>query len=273
MRKIFNKRKSAIVLSIQGMLLFYSLNFSNVFIPNSIISHEKFIYVNFKSLDHREYCFDIQETDSNAQMAEMFIYEEITQVHSTSDHRRLVIEPNAIWIEENRTKRRILCIDDLPQESRIAKGLALGRERFSQAILSPSDNFVAFAVEGFHGWGGLYDLNRNEIHELAFFFQGRVTQLSFSPEGRYLAIEAMGSGGFLNLTLWDVKEKKSISWNVPKSPSGLPAEVRLKEWVDDSLKISVRWMGEKVSQVWLLKILGDRVLARRLKKVVEDENT
>lgn len=179
-------------------------------------------------------------------------------------HRRLVIEAEKIWLTADTTRRIILRIHDLPQESRLAKGLALGRDHFAQAILSPRGDLVAFAVDGFHGWSGLYDLNRNKITEVAFFFQGKATQLSFSPDGRYLAVEAMGAGGFSAVSLWDVQADNALNWQAPKSPADLPADARIQEWVGDDLQILLRWVNEQTWQVWLLEVKESRVTSRRL---------
>lgn len=193
------------------------------------------------------------------------IFAEASQLQVPSEHKRLVIESEKISLELDQIRRIILRIHDLPQESRLARGLALGRDRFSQAILSPRGNLMAFAVDGFHGWSGLYDLNRNKISEVAFFFQGKATQLSFSPNGRYLAIEALGGGGFSAVLLWDVQEDKALSWQVPKSPSGLPANARIQEWVGGDLKILLRWVDEQAWQAWSLEVKESRVTPRRLK--------
>lgn len=180
-------------------------------------------------------------------------------------NRRLVVEAEKIWLEADKTRRILLRIHDLPQESRLARGLALGRDRFSQAILSPRGDLMAFAVDGFHGWSGLYDLNRNKITEVAFFFQGKATQLSFSPDGRYLAAEAIGAGGFSAVSLWDVQADKALTWQAPKSPADLPADARIQAWVGDDLQILLRWVNEQTWQVWSLEVKESRVTPRRLK--------
>jgi hypothetical protein len=108
-------------------------------------------------------------------------------------------------------------------------------------------------------------LNQNKISEVAFFFQGKATQLSFSPDGRYLAIEAMGGGGFSTVSLWDVQEDKALSWQAPKSPFNFPADARIQKWIGGDLEILLRWVNEQAWQVWSLEIKETRVTPSRLK--------
>ena len=182
---------------------------------------------------------------------------------SAHPRRRLIKEAEKIWMEEDQVKQMVLRIDALPEQSSIAVGLSLGRDHFSQALLSPGEDLIAFSVEGFHGWSGLYDLNQKKVTEVAFFFEGRVTQLSFSPDACYLAIEAMGPGGFSSISLWDVGEAKSLRWSTPECPTGFPADVRLQEWVDNNLKIAVRCVDEEMWEESFLEIHQGK-LRRRL---------
>ena len=177
--------------------------------------------------------------------------------------KELIIESDKIWIEENRDKRLILDIKNLPQESLIARGLELGRDSFSNAILSPSGSFVAFSVDGIHGWSGLYDLNENKITETAFFFEGKVTQLSFSPNSRHLAIEYKGAGGFLSISFWNVGMNKTLNCSPPKSSTGFPLEIRIEEWVDNGLKILMKSVEEEKWQLWLLDIQNDQISLKK----------
>lgn len=190
----------------------------------------------------------------------------VSESCSAFPNSAVLVKPNSIWIRENNKENLILSLNSLPKASNIAKGLSLGSDRFTQAILSPDGNSMAFAVDGFHGWSGIYDLRKNKVFEAAFIFQGSITRLSFSLKGQYLAIESKDAGGFSSMIIWDTKGKKNINWDVPKCISGFPFDVRLKEWVDNTLKIRMKCMDDKEWQTGLLKIESEHIVFRKLDK-------
>lgn len=178
--------------------------------------------------------------------------------------RHLIIESKKIWLEENQVKRIILQIDDLPKESSIAKGMSLGRDHFSQAVLSPEGDLIAFAVVGFHGWSGVYDLNQDKLTEVSFDYEGEITQQMFSQDGRYLAIEGFGGGGFHSVSIWDVQKGTILRWQRPrKSSSDFPADIRIGEWVNHKLKILMRWVDEDMWQKALLEVKDGQILFKQ----------
>lgn len=187
---------------------------------------------------------------------------------SRPERPHIVIGPQKkelIWIEGNSSRDVILSVDQLPTQSSIAKGLTLGRKEFSKVISSPGRDLIAFGVDGFHGWCGLYDISRKELKEIAFFFQGRVTGLSFSPNGDYLAIENVGGSGLSSLFLWNVKKACSPRWEVTKDASNFPCGVLLQKWTDSALQVLLYWPNETVRrQTWLLEINGCQVFSKRL---------
>ena len=95
----------------------------------------------------------------------------VSKSFSTSQNRCVLVKPNGIWIRENNAENLILSLNNLPKESNIAKGLSLGRDRFTQAVLSPTGNFMAFAVDGFHGWSGIYDLKKIKCLKWLLYFK------------------------------------------------------------------------------------------------------
>lgn len=183
---------------------------------------------------------------------------------SAFSDRCVFVKPNSIWIRENNEENLILSLNSLPKESSIAKGLSLGSDRFTQAILSSDRNSISFAVDGFHGWSGIYDLRKNKVFEVAFVFQGSINKLLFSLNGQYLAIESKDAGGFSSVIIWDTKVEKNISWDVPKCISGFPFDVRLKEWVDNTLKIRMKCMDDKEWETGLLKVESEHIVFRKL---------
>ena len=188
----------------------------------------------------------------------------VEQSQKLNKIKKVLTEPDKIWIEDNQTKQLILQIKDIPSESKIAKGLLLGNEYFSHAILSPKGDYVAFVVEGFHGWCGLYEFKQEKISEIAFFFNGSVNKLLFSPNGRYLAIEAVVGGGFSTVSLFDVSKFKSLDFAIPKSTTGYPADVLLQEWSDNNLKVLLKWIDEEKWESWVFTTQEDQRVFKKL---------
>jgi hypothetical protein len=172
--------------------------------------------------------------------------------------KRIIVTPSKISLRSDGAEHQLLSLDELPAESKLAPGIALGRDRFSTAVLSPDGKQVAFAVDGQHAWCGLYNAARKRTWEVALFFDGSVTQISFSPDGRRLAVEGVGPSSFSSLFLWDLRTSRPIPVRAFRGPAGEPAEVRFYEWRGASPVVRVRWPDSRESsRLWILEVRND----------------
>lgn len=83
-----------------------------------------------------------------------------------------------IWTKDEivYSGKKILSIDDFPDQIEVAEGVYFGSSTFfTGAILSPDRSYIAITVSGgVHEFGWLYDLRNNKIIPVAFSFDGGV---------------------------------------------------------------------------------------------------
>jgi WD40 repeat protein len=105
----------------------------------------------------------------------------------------------------------ILTLSGLPTESVIAP-FDLENATFHSVALSPQGNLVAFSVKGkTHDWLGLYDIQKKNVTEISFLYGGDAGELSWSPDGHYLAAEAIPASGIRTILVIDSTDQKIIA--------------------------------------------------------------
>lgn len=119
------------------------------------------------------------------------------------------IDSSRIWSAEiPYLPQTVLSVEELPKSSTLHPGVIFGSQRFSQVALSPDGSLLAFTVDGSsHDWSGVYDFANKKVRQLTLCFEGQTVSPLWSPDGRYLAVEAFTASEKKSVQVVDLTQK------------------------------------------------------------------
>ncbi len=179
---------------------------------------------------------------------------------------------------QNNTKKMLLTIDELPKETTPSyrySRFPLSSTEFIEVKLSPDKTKIAFSVYYYWApWIGIQNLISKKIETIAYFYNGEVGRVWWSPNNRYIAYECASGYGPL-LIIKDISTNKHIL-RITEESLGFDYEIlyrkfkdwefRFVKWSKDSKKIFfniVVLSSDKVFGKWSINIDGSNL--RRLR--------
>lgn len=155
-----------------------------------------------------------------------------------------VREAALIW-ENNNLSRQLMALSDLPKEFTPlgAKGtrFGAGREGFTTLAIRPDDKEVAFGTWGTHGLVGVVSSARQEPPiVLDLLFESQAKLMTYSPDGKYLAVEEAAPTGSSRIRVYLIQSKRLLDLGLTEAFPSDRFHLNVSRWESDSKSLLIR---------------------------------